>query len=195
MSADSETRAFYDAEASAYADRFAKQRPLKALAAFAERLPKGALVLDYGCGAGQDAAALRDLGLQVVCLDASEGLAAVARDRFGLDVRLGDFESLDDVEAFDAIWANASLHHATNDRLPGIFALMLRALKPGGVLEASLKVGEDRRDALGRFYCAMSEERLRELASGFVIEAIETRRGGGFDDVAVDWLRLRARRP
>lgn len=195
MSVDAETQAFYDAEAKAYAERFSTGRPLKALAAFRDSLPDRAHVLELGCGAGQDAAMLRDLGCVVTCMDASPGLAAVARERFGLDVRVGDFETLDDVELYDGVWANASLHHATTDRLPAIFARIRRALKPGGLLEASLKTGADRRDALGRFYCAMDETRLRALAAAFDIDSLTTRAGGGYDDVAVDWLRLRARRP
>lgn len=191
---DPQTRAFYDAEAAAYADRFAKQRPLKTLADFGALLPKGARVLDLGCGAGQDAAALRDMGFEMSCVDASEGLAAIARERFGLDVRVMSFADLDDRDSYDAVWANASLHHAAANALPGIFSRIHHALKPGGLLAASLKEGADRRDSLGRFYCAMNEAQLRALVRDFEIDSLERREGGGYDDVAVPWLMLRARK-
>lgn len=80
-------------------------------------------------------------------------------------------------------------------QLADVFARIARALRPGGVLAASLKEGADRRDKLGRFYCTVDEARLRALAQDLQIDAIERREGGGYDDVAVRWLTLRARKP
>lgn len=190
---DARTRAFYDAEAAAYA---ARSRVSPYLNDFIAELAPHAAVLDLGCGGGQDSAALRDAGFAVTSMDASPGLAAEAKHLYNIDVRVLDFGQLDDVAAFDGIWASASLHHAQTAALPSIFATLHRTLKPGGVLHASLKAGDtDRRDKLHRFFCAMDEEKLRELVAGWRDVRIEHGQGGGYDNEPTPWLRLRAHVP
>lgn len=98
------------------------------------------------------------------------------------------------VEAYDAIWAAASLHHAQASALPSIFARIRRALVPGGLLSASLKAGEDRRDKFGRFYCAMSAEALAALArDGWADTTVTSGNGKGHDGEATVWLHLDAK--
>lgn len=190
---DPRTGAFYDAEAAAYA---ASARVSPYLSDFIAELPPHAAVLDLGCGGGQDSAALRDAGFVVTSVDASPGLAAEAKRLYNVDVRVLDFGQLDYVASFDGIWASGSLHHAAPATLPSIFGALSRALKPGGVLHASLKAGDaDRRDKFDRFFCAMDEEKLRELAAGWRDVRIERGQGGGYDNEPTPWLRLRARVP
>ena len=185
---DRQSIAFYDAEARAYAEKAARAHSLMA---FAAALPAGGRVLDLGCGGGQDSAALRDLGFHVVSIDASPGLAAEAKRRWNLDVRVREFADIDYDTAFDGILASASLHHAPSDELPDIFHRLRRALKPGGLLRASLKGGDaDRRDALGRFYCAMDEARLRALLADWADVRIEMKQGAGYDGEATPWLAV-----
>lgn len=189
---DTQTRAFYDAEAAAYA---ASSRPSPYLGDFIDELPPSATVLDLGCGAGFDSAALRERGFAVVSVDASVGLAAEAKRLHDIDVRVLDFEQLDYTAAFDGIWASAALHHAEVAALPLIFTRLRSAVKPTGILHASLKGGADRRDRFGRFYCAMDETNLRALASGWGDVRIESHPGAGYDDEPTPWLRLKARSP
>ena len=59
---DARTRAFYDAQTTAYAARAHVSRYLDD---FIAELPPHAAVLDLGCGVGQDSAALRGAGLVV----------------------------------------------------------------------------------------------------------------------------------
>lgn len=191
MSADETTLAFYNAEAAAYA---AASHGAGKLADFIAELPPGARVLDLGCGAGADSAALRTAGFAVTSVDASSGLAAEAKRRWDVDVRLMRFDDLDFVGAFDGVWASASLHHARADDLPRIFAAIRRATKSGGVLHATMKAGEDRRDRLGRFFCAMSEGALAELARDWRNVRIDGGAGAGYDGETTPWLRLRALR-
>lgn len=196
MSADRETIAFYDREAATYAARVTAHGRRPSLEAFEALLPRGAAVLDLGCGGGQDGAWLRERGHRVSAMDASPGLADVARTTFGLDVRVAEFAVLDDVAAFDGIWSAAALHHAETPHLPDIFARIARALKPGGAFAATMKAGADRRDALGRFYCAIDAAAVRTLfdpAHWTGITILETE-GAGYDDVPVPWLLISARR-
>lgn len=189
---DAITRAFYDAEAAAYA---ARSRPSPYLGDFISELSPGAGVLDLGCGAGFDSAALRERGFAVTSVDTSVGLAAEAKRLHGIDAQVLDFEQLDYTAAFDGIWASASLHHAETVALPLIFTRLISALKPGGVLHASLKAGVDRRDRFGRFFCAMDEGALRALTIEWDDVRIERGHGAGYDDEPTPWLRLRARSP
>jgi SAM-dependent methyltransferase len=190
---DEQTHAFYDLDAAAYA---ANSRPSPFLQDFIAELPQGAAVLDLGCGAGFDSAALRAAGFSVTSLDASPGLAKQAKCLNAIDVRVLDFHDLDYAAAFDGIWANASLHHAQRSSLPVVFSAMRRALKPGGVLHASLKAGaHDRRDKFNRLFCAMDEDSLRALAATWREVRIERNQGAGYDNEPTPWLRLRARAP
>ncbi|MEZ5995137.1 MAG: class I SAM-dependent methyltransferase [Hyphomonadaceae bacterium] len=192
MSADARTLSFYQAQTQAYAER---AKPPPHLNEFTTALPAGATILDLGCGAGQDSASMRDAGFDVVSMDASRALAEEAKRRWNVDVRVLDFADLDEVERFDGVWANASLHHAQRADLPGIFARMRRALKPGGLLHASLKEGaEDRRDKFGRFFCAMDADALGRLVDGWASASITRSTGTGFDDELTHWLRVAARR-
>jgi SAM-dependent methyltransferase len=193
--ADPGTLSFYDREASAYASkRLERARPPR-LAEFAARLAPAARVLDLGCGGGQHSALLIERGFEVTSVDLSPGLAAEAKRRWNIDVRPLAFDQLDYDAAFDAVWAWASLHHAQTSELPAIFGLIHRALAPNGSLSASFKIGPDRRDKLGRFYCAMDEPTLTHLVaddSQWRNVGITLQDGGGHDDEPVQWLILDA---
>ena len=188
---DARTIAFYDSEAPSYA----KSAQVSAdLAAFAALLPKGAAVLDLGCGAGQDSAALRQLGFNVTSVDASLGLAQQARQR-GVDVRVLDIAALDYDAAFDGVWARGSLHHLDCAALPAAFAAIRRALRGSSLLHAAMKKHPaDRRDKFDRFFCRMDEADLAALVSDWSSHTIGVHAGGGYDGEATDWLMLRARR-
>jgi SAM-dependent methyltransferase len=178
VSADERTLAFYDAEAAAYAER---PHGAGMLADFIAELPPNARVLNLGCGGGWHSAQLRDSGFAVTSIDGSAGLAAEVKRRRGIDVRVMRFEELDYLDAFDGIWASASLHHARGEDLPRTFAAIRRAMKSGGVLHATFKVGEDRRDKFDRFFCAMSERTLRALAADWRDVRIDAGQGSGYD--------------
>jgi SAM-dependent methyltransferase len=191
VSADERTLAFYDAEAAAYA---AAPHGAGMLSDFKTALAPGARVLDLGCGGGWHSAQLRDAGFAVTSVDASAGLAAEVKRRWDIEVRVMRFGDLDYVNAFDGVWASASLHHARTDELPQIFAVIRRATKSGGAFHATFKVGEDRRDKFGRFFCAISEDALRALAADWRDVGIDGGEGRGYDDEPAAWLRLRATR-
>ena len=133
VSGDSASIAFYDGEAERYAERAHGKPAHPRLAAFASALPPGGTVLDLGCGGGQDALSFTRLGFQVIGSDASLKIAAEAQRRTGLPIRIKKFDELDDSEAFDGIWASASLHHVPAAELPDLFTRMHEALKPGGL--------------------------------------------------------------
>jgi len=97
-----------------------------------------ARLLDLGCGTGWTSCFFSMMGYEVVGQDIAPDMiqAALAnKERFhahSASFVVGDYESLDFHEEFDAACFYDSLHHAEDERLA--LATVLRALKPGGVL-------------------------------------------------------------
>ena len=192
---DRETIALYDARAADYADLVAEPSPR--LAAFIAALPPGGRALDLGCGPGAAAATMAAAGLEVDALDASAGMVALARERYGVAARQGTFADVDTGRAHDGVWANFSLLHAPRAEMPDHLARLHAALAPGGLLHIGLKTGTgERRDGIGRLYTYYTDEEITGLleAAGFAVIDRETGRETGFDGVEADWIILWARR-
>ena len=90
---------------------------------------QGERILDLGCGDGALTAEIRALGADVLGVDLSEELLAVARMK-GLAVRKVDGHALDFVSEFDAVFSNAALHWMRKPKL--VIAGVARALRPRG---------------------------------------------------------------
>jgi SAM-dependent methyltransferase len=188
---DDETIAFYEREAAAYFSRRAPKRtPL--LDDFILRVGAGARVLELGAGGGQDAQVLMEAGVCVEPTDACANLAALAAERLGRPVRVMRFDELDAIDAYDGVWANASLLHVPAHSLADVLRRVWVCLKTGGVFFASFKAGDgEGRDALGRYYNFPSAQELRtafEAAGAWSDFNMEETAGGGYDGVPRTWL-------
>jgi SAM-dependent methyltransferase len=89
----------------------------------------GERILDLGCGDGTLTAEIKAAGADVLGVDLSDELLAVARMK-GLNVRKADGHTLDFVQEFDAVFSNAALHWMRAPEL--VIAGVARALKPRG---------------------------------------------------------------
>ncbi|WP_026617673.1 class I SAM-dependent methyltransferase [Ensifer aridi] len=194
---DDSTIRFYRDNAAAYANRD-RNVPTARLENFLARLRPGASVLELGCGGGQDSAYMIARGLEVTSTDASPELAAEAERLLNRKVAIVRFEELSWHEAFDGIWAEACLLHVPRADLAQVLARVLRALKGGGLLQASFKAGTgEGRDDLGRYYNYPSREWLMQRfeEKGWAEVEIAQVDGGGYDGKPTLWLHVSAAKP
>jgi SAM-dependent methyltransferase len=194
---DEETLQFYRSNAEAYARREITSRRAR-LSAFLTRLAPGASILELGCGAGGDTADMLARGFAVRATDGSPEMADVASRRLGRSVETLLFEDLDEIAAYDAVWANACLLHVPRPELANVLARIWRALKPAGLFYASYKAGEVAgRDTLNRYYNYPSPDWLRTIYAeagrwnGLSIDSGDVM---GFDDKTASMLFVVARK-
>ena len=109
---------------------------------FIAKMPEGASILDAGCGSGRDSLFFKKQGYRVMAIDDSIEMVRLASNYIGQEVKLMSFEEVDYVEAFDGIWANASLLHVPKERLVEVLNRFKYALKSRGTLYASFKYGD-----------------------------------------------------
>ena len=137
---------------------------------FLKYLPIDAKILDFGCGSGRDTKAFIEKGYIVDAIDGSADLCRLASEYTGIEVRCMAFMDLSAINEYDAIWACASLLHASMTDLPGIISKMKDALKPAGIVYMSFKYGDHEGERDGRYFTDMTPERfLSILVPGFSI--------------------------
>ena len=134
---------------------------------FLAELPEGARILDVGCGSGRDTLAFKNKGYQLDAIDYSEELVKKATRLTGIPIKLKSFYEVDDYEAYDGIWACASLLHCERSRLAEVLEKMVQALKPNGVIYISFKYGDSDRDKDGRKFTDLDENQADALLEQF----------------------------
>jgi SAM-dependent methyltransferase len=188
---------WYDANAEAFASRTFGPGMEHDHARFLAHVPAGGAVLDAGCGAGRDALAFLRAGREVTAFDGSAALARIASANTGLEVGCLTFAEMDWEQAFDGVWACATLLHLPLADLPATFARIARALKPGGVFYASFKEGTGERLANGRPFTDVTTAGLEDLMTGAGLELLDCWRSadGRTDHAGEIWVAAVGRRP
>lgn len=196
-----DTISVYNAIAKDYAKKVEEYGPVPERDKFISFLPKGAKILDAGCGSGRDSRYFVSKGFNVMGVDLSEKLLEIAKQNnpsitfFKQDLRKLDFPQ----ESFDGIWACASLHHLRRSEVPKVLKKFFSLLKPRGALFVLVKEGTGEEDVqeslssgLPRHYVYYSLNELKKLLedAGFSIVDIytwreEERRSGRSDLVWV----------
>jgi SAM-dependent methyltransferase len=196
----------YTREATAWHSHAAQDR--SAWRESYERLAKlvapGSLVLDLGCGSGEDTPALASMGLRCVGLDISAGLLDLTRRFEALAGRafLGDLRSLPFAEgAFDAVWADGSVHHVTKSEVRGVATEVARVLKPSGVFALSVELGLHDGYVTGgdnvqgkRWYSYFEPDELRAILRRAGIDVVDAHFGAPQASSAGGFVVLFARR-
>jgi ubiquinone/menaquinone biosynthesis C-methylase UbiE len=100
-------------------------------------------VLDIGSGPGRDGMILKNAGLDVMCLDASQSMIDLSTKR-GLTSVLGDFLHLPFQEkSFDGVWAYTSLLHCPKKDFKNAILEVRKVLKEGGYFGLGLIEGDE----------------------------------------------------
>lgn len=198
------TRSAYDDMAQDYAKRdsevIEETYVVKAaLNSFISRLPVHGKVLDIGSGGGRDSAHMLAEGLNVTGIDFSEHMLKAAKQNApGGEFLLMDFEELKfETEAFDGVWANASLHHVPKTRLLPVLKRIHEILKPNGLFFSVNKQGEfdgirtnqKYGKKVSRHFSFYTPDELSQLikTAGFSIEDISLRNEG-------EWVHILAKK-
>ncbi len=143
---------YYDGNADEYARKTVGLDMSELRRAFTDLLRPEARILDAGCGSGRDTKAFMEQGYVVRAFDASARLAAIASAHTGIEVACMRFDELEPSEPFDGVWACSSLLHVPRNELVPILRRIANALRPGGVLYASFKLGQSERMDEGRYF-------------------------------------------
>ncbi|WP_227133262.1 class I SAM-dependent methyltransferase [Halorubellus salinus] len=149
----------------------------------------GDRVLDVGCGPGPDTATFAAHDYEVVGFDLTRAFLERATETVDAPFVRGDMRALPfEANAFDGVWASASLVHVPRDDVPGTLQEFRRVLTRPGTLVATLKrAGTDRHVDDDRYFERYRSDELRALGTD-----------AGLDDVTVSesgdrWLELTAR--
>ena len=132
----------YQRIAEPYALAF--QEPSDHIDSFIELLPKGAKVLDVGCGNGMDAFYLEEKGFAVKAFDLSEEMLEYAKARESkVDFEKADLKDFEyGTEEYDGIIASYSLIHLFKEDVPRVLSKIYEGLKPGGSFFVGVQSGK-----------------------------------------------------
>lgn len=161
---DTETIEFWETFPRSFLDKFVEL--------------SGKKILNEGSGPGRDGLLLKDAGKEVVCLDASEEMIKLSRER-GLESVLGSFEKLPFLDnSFDGVWAYTSLLHIPKPEMGAALREMHRVLKPQGYFALGLIEGDTEEYKLSsgvslpRLFSFYQKEEVEKLCKDAGVELV-----------------------
>ena len=158
--------AIYDTNAREFIESWLRADMHDQYKAFESLVHPGAKILDGGCGSGRDSLYFLQKGYVVDAFDPSDEMIKYASEFTGLKVKKMKWEELDEKEAYDAIWASASLYHVPRPDMAPTFKRIADALKSKGILFASFRDKEnDFVDSEGRALTSFNKDTLTSFLS------------------------------
>ena len=130
---------------------------------FLPLLPVNGSILDAGCGSGRDSHYFLSQGYKVDAFDASKEMGTLSTTYLDQEVKCLRFDEIKNVDAYDGVWAAASLLHLPFSELPKTFKQLSQVLKEEGLFYASFKYGEHEYDKEGRHFTPLNEKRVETL--------------------------------
>lgn len=164
---------------------------------FLRKLPCKGRILDFGCGSGRDAKYFLTQGFSVDAVDGSGEICRLAGELTGIPVKRMLFQELCEKDAYDGIWACASILHLPKAELKSVLKKMRDALKADGVIYTSFKYGLFEGMRNGRYFTDFTEAAFTDFVrevSGIKLEEYwltSDVRPGRKDEI---WLNIIVRR-
>ncbi|MDQ5957906.1 MAG: hypothetical protein QG665_241 [Patescibacteria group bacterium] len=135
-------------------------------------------VLDLGSGPGRDGLILKNKGIDVVCLDASESMVQLSTAR-GLESVIGDFLDLPfSDKSFAGVWSYTALLHLPKNKMSESLVEIKRVLVDGGILGLGMIEGntEEYRESSGvnmpRLFSFYQQDELENILKNHGFEII-----------------------
>lgn len=154
---------YYNNNTAAFVESTQSVLMTEAWLRFTSKLPKGSVILDFGCGSGRDTKYFLEHGYRVEAIDGSEELCKVASGYTGIKVKNQLFTDLSEMQKYDAVWACSSILHASSSDLIVIMKKIWTALKFNGILYASFKYGNFEGERNGRYFTDFTDESFSSL--------------------------------
>jgi 2-polyprenyl-3-methyl-5-hydroxy-6-metoxy-1,4-benzoquinol methylase len=163
MKEEYNTLNYYDSNAKSYFENTMQGNFQENYDRFLNKIPKGAFILDFGCGSGRDSKYFLENGYEVEAIDGSIEMCKLASEYIGQDVKCMKFEELNEEDTYDGIWACSSILHVTKEELPKILEKMINALKQDGIIYTSFKKGKGYEIKEGKYYNFLTKEELESI--------------------------------
>ena len=157
------TISYYEKNVSSFIDSTQSVKMSEAWNRFTARLPKKALILDFGCGSGRDTKYFLEHGYLVEATDGSKEMCKIASKYTGVNVRNLLFTDLSEIKRYDAVWACSSILHANSHELVEIIKRINISLKDNGIFYTSFKYGTFEGERDGRYFTDLTEESFGSL--------------------------------
>lgn len=139
----------YDAVAKEYSEKFCgehekKPQDREILYRFSQEIAGQKPIWDFGCGPGQTTQYLRNLGVDIFGLDASEKLIKEANKIHpNITFRKGDILNLEfENESIAGIVSFYAIVHFSQTQVEKAFSEIFRVLQPGGAFLFTFHIGE-----------------------------------------------------
>jgi ubiquinone/menaquinone biosynthesis C-methylase UbiE len=144
------TEKLYDTVAKEYAERFSgehekKPKDREILHRFSQEIGDRRPVWDFGCGPGQTANYLKNLGIEISGLDLSEKLLEQARTNHPeIPFRKGNILELEfENDSIAGVVAFYAIVHFKEEQVGAAFREIFRVLQPGGIFLFTYHIGEE----------------------------------------------------
>ena len=157
------TLTYYEKNAEEFARSTRDVRFTEIQDRFLKYIPTYGSILDFGCGSGRDSLYFKQKGYSVTSIDGSKELCKLATEYIGQPVHHIMFQDFSEVDAYDGIWACASILHLQLEILTKVMQKLADGLHENGVLYTSFKYGVFYGMRNGRYFTFMTEESLKKL--------------------------------
>lgn len=117
-----------------------------------DKLPKGAKILDVGCGFGFALYELKKLGFDVYGIEPDENRARFAREKLGLNnIKVGTMnDKVDFDQKFDLIYNHHAFEHVAD--FEEVFTAIKKVIKPDSYFFSSVPTYRENRSIVSKLY-------------------------------------------